>query len=599
MLNLLHVSDLHFGDDHRWGKEEVPKLEEAITKALEKYPENWPHLLILSGDTTTKGTGDDFGPALTFFNTLIMRKPFERVVDVLIVPGNHDFRWYDRDGKKIITDADKRKEQFCTFRKSITDSIKAKLKTERSSDISSITYTLRNQLEEHLIDWAFIPQGEDEHSNFLFLALNSMKIDSYDDRGIGYFKKEQLETLEDLVTFYRRAFHDHELVVIAICHHHLIPIAYLEREYFKNKEGNMVKRCSVTLDARAALDTLQKIGCRVVLHGHQHQPACILWRDRIGKENRAINIVCAGSVGASRNLLGDISLNHFFVHKITRSSLEVQSYLSSLEDNSIFIPDTKYSTSFIWPPLESPDEDCALAYIEPRNAKRVTCASGVDGSNLFFLFMNVKDCKKSRKLAYDLSESWENIEICAMYDLYGRYDSLVRYREKVGGEGSKFCHALIKHLQSGPIDQLRKGSATHHYHFIDATRESYNLNDFKGKPEASRTRLLIPDDQIYENSQRSCAFLEILFRGNMSPDEFVNDLLMEIELAEGSQRGSISNIIKGVHSSREESLILELQMSCNQFHCLNRLSILIEKIIDPKDIDKRTHIAYSHQELDK
>jgi len=80
----------------------------------------------------------------------------------------------------------------------------------------------------------------------------------------------------------------------------------------------------------------------------------------------------------------------------------------------------------------------------------------------------------------------------------------------------------------------------------------------------------------------------------MTIGQFMNHFKTKLQ---GDNNRKFSSIIKGTYLTRDDSLIFELKMSCKQFHYLNELSRIIESIIDRKEIDKYTHIAYSHQEF--
>jgi 3',5'-cyclic AMP phosphodiesterase CpdA len=83
MLNLLHISDLHFGPPF------VPKIGEVLRHTIEKLS---PDMLIISGDLTQRAKPEQFVAARAYLNRL---PPIPRV----IVPGNHDvplYRVWDR-----------------------------------------------------------------------------------------------------------------------------------------------------------------------------------------------------------------------------------------------------------------------------------------------------------------------------------------------------------------------------------------------------------------------------------------------------------------------------------------------------------------------
>ena len=78
MLNLLHISDLHFGE---------PFVERVGAALASKIAEMAPDVLVVSGDITQRAKPKEFRAARDYFEQL---PPIPRV----IVPGNHDIPLY-------------------------------------------------------------------------------------------------------------------------------------------------------------------------------------------------------------------------------------------------------------------------------------------------------------------------------------------------------------------------------------------------------------------------------------------------------------------------------------------------------------------------
>lgn len=72
MINIAHISDLHFG-------REVPEVVEALAAELNHTP---PDLVAVSGDLTQRARVNEFKAARAFFDRLPQ--------PLLVVPGNHD-----------------------------------------------------------------------------------------------------------------------------------------------------------------------------------------------------------------------------------------------------------------------------------------------------------------------------------------------------------------------------------------------------------------------------------------------------------------------------------------------------------------------------
>lgn len=78
LLNLLHISDLHFGKPY------LPRIGEALLRKIEKLS---PELLVVSGDLTQRAKLKEFKAARAYLDRL---PPVPKV----IVPGNHDVPLY-------------------------------------------------------------------------------------------------------------------------------------------------------------------------------------------------------------------------------------------------------------------------------------------------------------------------------------------------------------------------------------------------------------------------------------------------------------------------------------------------------------------------
>jgi 3',5'-cyclic AMP phosphodiesterase CpdA len=78
MLNILHLSDLHFGEPY------LPRVGEAVLRAAHTM---MPDLLIVSGDVTQRAKRQEFAAARAYLDRL-------PALPRLVVPGNHDVPLY-------------------------------------------------------------------------------------------------------------------------------------------------------------------------------------------------------------------------------------------------------------------------------------------------------------------------------------------------------------------------------------------------------------------------------------------------------------------------------------------------------------------------
>jgi 3',5'-cyclic AMP phosphodiesterase CpdA len=83
MLNVIHISDLHFGEPF------VPRVAQALHEKIHQFA---PDLLVVSGDLTQRAKVGEFVAARDFLQTL-------PAIPQIVVPGNHDvplYRFHER-----------------------------------------------------------------------------------------------------------------------------------------------------------------------------------------------------------------------------------------------------------------------------------------------------------------------------------------------------------------------------------------------------------------------------------------------------------------------------------------------------------------------
>ena len=78
MLNILHISDLHFGPAY------LPEVGEAVLRAADELA---PDIVVASGDFTQRAKVEQFSDARTFLDRLPK-------VPIIVTPGNHDVPLY-------------------------------------------------------------------------------------------------------------------------------------------------------------------------------------------------------------------------------------------------------------------------------------------------------------------------------------------------------------------------------------------------------------------------------------------------------------------------------------------------------------------------
>jgi 3',5'-cyclic AMP phosphodiesterase CpdA len=302
---ILHISDLHYGDDHGFsigepqGGPEQPTMIDAIADRIERLQRRIG-LLVVSGDLTTKSSLDQLmSVAQPELERLLGRIGLD-ADHLVIVPGNHDIR-LDDDAE---TRAYRHEQAFRNF-------------------LSGI-HGERNREIELLRNFA-MPDGWQVN----VATLNSVRLRARETQEYGYVGPRAKPLMDDLRTRFgaktTSELWSERVFNATVMHHHLV-----SGELVANPpEGKPV---SVTLDAGKLIADLQEGSTHAVLHGHQHVPFIgTAARGRhIGVEGwdgyrSPLWLLSSGSAGAKKSRLSDeMRDNCFAIYRPGEDGLEVQ-----------------------------------------------------------------------------------------------------------------------------------------------------------------------------------------------------------------------------------------------------------------------------------
>lgn len=291
--SILHLSDLHFGDDHGFTKQDQndPVVELALASIIANRTKTLLNtrigVVVVSGDLITRGITDGYVYADAFLNSLLQQLEIGKE-NVVIVPGNHDI-WL-KDNKHPTRDYQP-EEPFRLFLRGFYG--KPLTEIERQ-------WIFRTSAGWHLS----------------FLGLNSARPRRKETMDYGYVGWDRYEpwlrrisesnsgkTVSQLTREKRLNF--------AVLHHHLLPAGLVCKP-----EVN--RPVSLTLDAGQLVADLQASAIHFVLHGHQHIPfvgstgrARSVQNKWIGHEE-PLFVIGAGSSGAKVDRLWDEMRNNTF-----------------------------------------------------------------------------------------------------------------------------------------------------------------------------------------------------------------------------------------------------------------------------------------------
>jgi predicted phosphodiesterase len=292
---ILHLTDIHFGVDFGFPAARVPggaPLLDIISSDATAIAGRDIGLIVVSGDLTSRGKGSylfsDAKPFLEALRTRFALGPEH----VIIVPGNHDI---PLEAFAVTYDHE---AEFDAFLKEF--------------------YGV--PARQHRVIKCTLPSGRMVE----ILTMSSVKLRSKETANYGWVDWQACE--EVLTSLGER---DPESIRVAVLHHHLV--SSLRDEQLPDSEypyGSI----SVTLNAGAVIEGLQRHGFRLVLHGHQHTPAVSrISRGRLehGSLNlrgmdEALYVVAGGSAGVKgARINADVRDNAYGVIGIRGNSLEV------------------------------------------------------------------------------------------------------------------------------------------------------------------------------------------------------------------------------------------------------------------------------------
>lgn len=297
--SILHLSDLHFGDDHGFVKEkgEDPvtdyPLEDIIFKGIQSHKNIHIGMIVISGDFISRGDAKGFDHAHKFLNNLLNLLHL-RKEHVVMVPGNHDIP-VDIDEQPTID------YEFAQQYLNFTRAFFGKDITETNNIYSFIS-------------------PDNWHINFL--ALNSCRPRRKEVMDYGFIGKDYYEKLLQRIIKINENKNKNELLEsrvlnFAVFHHHLLPGELVIRPELKPEP----RPVSMTLDAGEIVTKLQNSAFHYVLHGHQHIPfigstsRIYSVSNRHLESNSPLIIIGMGSSGGKSERLGDeMRMNAFGIY---------------------------------------------------------------------------------------------------------------------------------------------------------------------------------------------------------------------------------------------------------------------------------------------
>lgn len=562
-MEILHISDLHI--DVESGSEIAEKIIEAITSYSEENQSLSPEIMVITGDFTNKGSAIEFENAKKVIADI--KSGIPSIKDCVIVPGNHDYIW-ENDGKDVSKDL--RGVNYKNFKNNCEQD---KLCNSYGKILNK---DFKKRLDAFLISHAFVKE-----SSFavLIIGMNSDMIESIERKGQGYFDKKQHGICKDLINYYKKICEKEgkTLIIMAAFHHHVLPVSSVERDTLEDPS-----KFSLTLDARRTLNFFMENGVKLAIHGHQHQPSIVCWKDEMRENGEKIYVISTGSMSSDRSVLGDISKNSFMLYDINEKEVSVLCFQNSDNDQDLMrLNHIPYHLELVNP---YSDVQCNVNEnsVPPREIEIEKYSCKDDTSDLFYLFLNVVDCTQSREEILKLKDI-PKIKICGIHHLFGRYDILLKYRASET-DGDKYQKKVIQYLKSHKYMLKDAG----HY-FINISYENKEYKPIEAIP-------LLKNPDAYLKSTWNMATLTVRPLVNFNVEDFFLKLKNLIKIFNAEHNTKLDDIIRSYAIGQDQSITFELFISCYQFPMLTRFTNIIENIIRDDRIDKYTHIIYYFDE---
>jgi 3',5'-cyclic AMP phosphodiesterase CpdA len=290
-LRILHISDVHFGDNHRCDPEDIthpslgyPKLFDLVQSDLAneffEHPTWRPGtygtsnrlLVMVTGDLTDRATPKEFKLAHSFlskFGGASLLGSETTLGDLFLVPGNHDVDYNAEDIETRLT-------PYANFYSKLYSGTRPAILPHEAGKLTQVHVSREHSYIVVEIDSAaYVKRGTEDAQRGMIDLMAIKEIDS------------ALEAIPE---------HERDSMIrIAIMHHHPILVPELVepgRGYDAMGNSNYL------------LKLLRQYGFQLVLHGHKHYPNIFTYDSDSPWQERTTPsmLVVAGGSSSSREL---------------------------------------------------------------------------------------------------------------------------------------------------------------------------------------------------------------------------------------------------------------------------------------------------------
>jgi len=303
---IVHLSDLHVGKNYRYrltwsgnglnpGQSTASELLGDDLRSPDLDLHNRVDALLITGDFVDTGIVEEFRLARDAIEEMLkdLNLSPEQLV---LIPGNHDVQWdpviFARKGPNPRVSMDNYQE-FAKYFKVTSDSPARviRIKSRGGKRVLQV------------------------------IGIDSNGVEGPETGGIGFVSRETLSEVSRLLEADKP---DDGVLVdrVMLVHHHILPCSSVPLEQAQTKN------VSVMANAAEVLDSANRWGVELILHGHEHQPMVTVarrWPVGAGGEFNAMIVIGAGSFSVKREQLGPFARNHYYVICLRKDDIIVRS----------------------------------------------------------------------------------------------------------------------------------------------------------------------------------------------------------------------------------------------------------------------------------
>jgi 3',5'-cyclic AMP phosphodiesterase CpdA len=379
-LNIVHVSDIHFGRNHVCAPEEngeaaagIPDLGSSIRADVAQLlaarpelgqPPAVPLLIAATGDLTeTAATVDptEFDRAETFLRHLCeAERSQDELRRMFLVPGNHDVVFNERGS------IERRWQPYCSFYTKLFEGVRPGITDRKARSLT--------QLHDRVADGFVIA----EINSALYVARDSP------DAARGQVDREAIAMLQAQLDELRKrdsaAFENS--IRIAIMHHHPVLLPSLV------EPG---RGYDAILNAHSLLRLVQDFGFHVILHGHKHYPQTFSYDPDYAWSTKPASppllVVSGGSAGSTGLPVGTRATNSYNLITVKWHPAARQARVQVLTRGLVRLGDDGPLPPHLWRWVDYARSDRLLRPLDgipsPKGGERLeTIDPGADGARM-------------------------------------------------------------------------------------------------------------------------------------------------------------------------------------------------------------------------